>query len=58
MRASGTVIEDCRNNGNVQLFTSTGLNPQTDYDVSVKAQSYAGFGPDGVVYITTMEQGE
>ena len=52
------MIEDCSNNGNVQLFTSTGLNPQTDYDVSVKAQSYAGFGPEGVVYITTMEQGE
>lgn len=54
---SGTVDNDCKNNGNINLFTIVGLNPQTEYGVSVKAQSYAGFGPEAVVHVTTMEQG-
>ena len=57
VRKSGTVDNDCKNNGNINLFTIVGLNPQTEYGVSVKAQSYAGFGPEAVVYVTTMEQG-
>jgi hypothetical protein len=57
VRESGTVIESCKNNGNSQLFTSTSLNPQTEYDVSVKAQSFAGLGPEAVVHVTTMDPG-
>lgn len=54
---SGTTDHDCENNGNVNLFTIMNLSPQTEYRVSVKAQSYAGFGPEAVIHVTTMEQG-
>lgn len=57
VRKSGMVDNDCTNNGNINSFTIVGLNPLTEYSVSVKAQSYAGFGPEAVVYVTTMEQG-
>lgn len=57
IRETGTVDNICTNNGDSRIYTTTGLKPQTEYNVRVKSQSYAGFGPEAVVNVTTMEQG-
>ncbi|XP_028400896.1 protein sidekick-2-like [Dendronephthya gigantea] len=49
--------DNCTNVGEATLYSKTGLKPSTEYIVSVKTQSHAGFGPKTEKYVTTMEQG-
>ncbi|XP_028401484.1 phosphatidylinositol phosphatase PTPRQ-like [Dendronephthya gigantea] len=56
VRGTGTVGSNCTNNGGTRIYTTTGLKPQTEYHVSVRSQSYAGFGTEAAVYVTTMKQ--
>ena len=51
------VDNNCQSVGDATLYTVTGLKPETKYIVSVKAQSYAGFGPEVVQNVTTMQNG-
>ena len=51
------VDNSCKSVGDATLYTVTGLKPETEYIVSVKAQSYAGFGPEVVKTVTTMQNG-
>ncbi len=60
---NGSMVHDsvldnsCKSVGVTTLYTVTGLKPGTEYIVSVKAQSYAGFGPEVVKNVTTMQNG-
>ena len=54
--ANGT-DNNCKSVGNATLYSATDLKPQTKYIVSVKAQSYAGIGPEAVVHVATMKNG-
>jgi microcystin degradation protein MlrC len=52
-----TVDKNCESVGDATSYTMMGLRPQTEYIVSVKAHSFAGFGPETAVHVTTMKNG-
>jgi hypothetical protein len=57
MMVESSPDNNCTSVGDATLYTMTGVKPQTEYLVSVKAQSYAGIGPGAVVHVTSMKNG-